>query len=93
MMWAFRPRPHWQHRRGRQGRDCLESVRLNFAPRDVISCVMLLAKPGPPEGWAGPVGLGSRDYLGAKPELPEGLRVLRKVRRKNKKITLSIEKH
>ena len=53
----------------------LETVRLNFAPCDVIRCVKLLAKPSPPEGWTGPAGLGSRDHLGAKPELPAGLRV------------------
>ena len=62
MMWAFRPRPRWQRRRGRQGRSCLEAgdSRLNFAPYcDVISFVMLLAKPSPagaPEGWATPRG-------------------------------------
>ena len=73
MMWAFRPRPRWQRRRGRQGRSCLEAgdSRLNFAPYcEVISFVILLAEYAPqghPKG-----GL----YLGAEPELPEGLRVI-----------------
>ena len=84
MMWAFRPRPRWQRRRGRQGRSCLEAgdSRLNFAPYcDVISnfrhAFGEVSPAGAPEG-----GL----YLGAEPELPEGLRVSENSRNSPRKI-------